>query len=91
MDALTTQYHKRRKHREREVRSVFPEVPLPVELGLIFKGAEKTVSSRYAKRTSSAHWSSPPAKLADLSFMDATIASTSRRVDGDASFVNDAH
>ncbi|KAI1285902.1 Inner centromere protein [Halotydeus destructor] len=67
MQALTKQYSKALKYREREIRSHFQEVQLPVELGLIFKGAEKIVSSRYAKRTSSAFWSSPPAHALNLS------------------------
>jgi hypothetical protein len=59
IDSLKRQYAKSFKSKERELRSIFTCVQMPVELGLIF-GPQKAVAAKYSKRTSSAVWNSPP-------------------------------
>ena len=88
VDTLSKQYGIARKYRERQIKQVFPEVELPVELDTIFKGAVKIVSSRYAKRTSSAHWSSPPAHALNLSmsFNSTNTSMMSKLASDDNSF-----
>lgn len=67
VDALTNQYSKVRKYRERDVIKTFRLCPTTVDLDDIFRGYNRTVIPKYDKRTSSAHWSSPPAKNLNLS------------------------
>lgn len=82
LKGLEHQYGVPRKQRERQMRKIFPEVQLPVDLGKIFKG-NKIVSSRYEKRTSSAVWTCPPAHLANLSMS----FNTSKLADPNASLI----
>lgn len=66
IDSLKRQYAKSFKSKERELRSIFTCVQMPVELGLIF-GPQKAVAAKYSKRTSSAVWNSPPTIHSNLS------------------------
>lgn len=74
MMALKEQYNKSSKERLKESLRLFPCVPLPVELGLIFEGA-KPVASKYSHRTSSAIWSSPPINRSDISLLNYSTCS----------------
>ena len=67
VESLQKQYSKLRKYREREVMTSFRLCPTTVDLDEIFKGFHRPVIAKYDKRTSSAHWSSPPASKLNFS------------------------
>lgn len=57
-DALIKQFSKSDEERLKEVKSIFPQVILPVDLPQIF-GSNKAVHAKYLSRTSSAVWTPP--------------------------------
>ena len=73
--SLQAQYSKLRKYRDRDIMKTFRLCPTTVDLDLIFKGYTRHVIPKYDKRTSSAHWSSPPASK--LNFSDSFWANAS--------------
>lgn len=75
VQSLTSQYQKVRKLREREILKTFRLCPTTVDLDDIFKGYTRQVIPKYVKRTSSAHWSSPPASK--MNFSDSFWANAS--------------
>lgn len=75
VEALQAQYSKLRKYRERDVMKTFRLCPTTVDLDEVFKEYTRPVIPKYDKRTSSAHWSSPPASK--LNFSDSFWANAS--------------
>lgn len=66
VESLAHQYSKHANLRDQEIISNFGTVKLPVDLGDIFKG-QRAVDKRYAQRTSSAVWTTPPSKYLNMS------------------------
>lgn len=74
LESLTRQFGRPAAKRSKDVAYIFRDVILPVELGAVFSNHAKAVISKYEKRTSSAHWNTPPAsKLNMSSFLDQSI------------------
>lgn len=74
LDSLGRQFRRPAGKRAKDQAYIFREVQLPVELGQVFSNHTRAVISKYEKRTSSAHWNTPPASKLNLSsFLDASI------------------
>ena len=74
LDSLGRQFRRPAAKRAKDQAYIFREVQLPVELGEVFSNHSRAVISKYEKRTSSAHWNTPPASKLNLSsFLDASI------------------
>jgi hypothetical protein len=71
--ALCLQYKKSMKKREKDINEIFGDVELPIDLQVIFKGYS-TVNPRYAKRTSSAVWTSPPGFNMSRTFSESSFS-----------------
>ena len=74
IDSLSRQFRRPANKRAKDVAYIFRDVQLPVELGAVFANHSKIVIPKYEKRTSSAHWNTPPASRLNLSsFLDQSI------------------
>lgn len=76
--SLKRQFERPAAKRSKDIAYIFRDVQLPVGLGDVFANHSRAVIPKYEKRTSSAHWNTPPASKLNLSSFLEQSANRSR-------------